>query len=272
MRVALVLLACLASCTLIRPPRQVVLDGEVNFRDVGGYKTVDGKRVQWGQVYWSGMLAKLTPRDVETMRRLQVQEVVDFRTDGEIEHAGADRIPEGVRHTRLPISGEGLADQIVEFRKTRDFSLLTPDVNPDIHRLLVQEGKEQYAAVLRAAIDPANRPLVFHCSHGVHRTGTAAAILLSALGVPWKTVRKDYLLSNKYRKRESSRRIKELSKHAKNKQEKKNIRAFYILEPEYIDATRDEILRRYGSMEAYIKDGLGITDAELAALRNALLN
>jgi protein-tyrosine phosphatase len=52
--------------------------------------------------------------------------------------------------------------------------------------------------------------VVYHCSHGVHRTGTATAILLSALGVPWETVPEDYLLSNKYRVEEVNRRNSDL--------------------------------------------------------------
>jgi protein-tyrosine phosphatase len=139
-------------------------------------------------------------------------------------------------------------------------------------------ANEQYASLLRLASDPRNHPLVFHCSHGVHRTGTATAILLSALGVPWETIRNDYLLSNVYRKDEIERRISELRDMASEKQgippnevDMTNINAFYILEASYIDATLDEISRVYGSMENYLHKGLGLTDKEIEKLREALL-
>ena len=120
--------------------------------------------------------------------------------------------------------------------------------------------------------------MVYHCSHGVHRTGTATAILLSALGVPWETVREDYLLSNKYRHEEINRRINELQLLAADtllvepeQVDMTNIKAFYVLEPSYIDASLDEAVKQYGSMDNYIRNGLGITDKELANLREQLL-
>ena len=80
-----------------------------------------------------------------------------------------------------------------EARITGDFSKVPADLNPEIHRLLVVEAKDYYAKLLREIIAVDSQPLVYHCSHGVHRTGTATAILLSALGVPWENVREDYL-------------------------------------------------------------------------------
>jgi protein-tyrosine phosphatase len=103
---------------------------------------------------------------------------------------------------------------------------------------------------LREIADPDNRPFVYHCSHGVHRTGTATAILLSALGVPWETIREDYLLSNEYRANEVDRRTNELRLLAADtllvepeQVDMTNINAFYILEPEYIDASLDEAVK-----------------------------
>ena len=167
---------------------------------------------------------------------------------------------------------------VVEARKTGDFSGVPPDINPDIHRRLMIEAREYYAALLREIADPANRPLVFHCSHGIHRTGTAAAILLSALGVPWETVREDYLLSNTYRQEEIDQRLAQLRDlHAQNtgvspeEVDTTNMDAFYILDGAYIDAALEQAVEDYGSMEAFIRDGLGISDEEVEQLRSGLL-
>jgi protein-tyrosine phosphatase len=167
---------------------------------------------------------------------------------------------------------------VLEARKTGDFSGIPPELNADIHRILITEAEEEYATLLRAVADPANRPLVFHCSHGVHRTGTAAAILLSVLGVPWETVREDYLLSNHYRAQENDRRLAELTALAAESQgvppdavDTTNMEAFYRLQGAYIDASLEEAVRQHGSMEAYARDGLGLTEAEIEALREQLL-
>jgi protein-tyrosine phosphatase len=120
--------------------------------------------------------------------------------------------------------------------------------------------------------------MVFHCSHGIHRTGTGAAILLSILGVPWETVREDYLLSNDFRKEEVEQRLEQLRQLAAKNQgiapakvDMTNIYAFYILEGKYIDAALDEVIKKYGSMDNYIKEGLGISDDEIQKLKDELL-
>jgi protein-tyrosine phosphatase len=220
--------------------RHIRLDGQSNFRDIGGYRTVDGKTVRWGQVYRSGELPRLSDSDVDRLDTLRLATVVNFLTDDEIDARGKDRLPDGIEEVPQPISGEAeqdLAKVVLEARQTADFSKVPVEINAEVHRLLTGDAaREQYATLLRLLADPANRPLVFHCSHGVHRTGTATAILLSALGVPWETVREDYLLSNVYRKEEVEKRVDELREMAAKKQgipsdqvDMTNIMAFYIL-------------------------------------------
>jgi protein-tyrosine phosphatase len=265
----------------VEDKRHVSLDGQSNFRDIGGYETADGRRVKWGVVYRSGELHKLSDSDVLKLESLGIKAVANFLTEKEIESRGHDRLPDGVIEIPLPMEAGNmgdLAEVVIEARSTGDFSKVPAEFNPEIHRLLITEAREYYARLLRELADPINRPMVYHCSHGVHRTGTATAILLSALGVPWETVREDYLLSNKYRKKEIDRRISELQLQAADtllvdpeQVDMTNIRAFYILEGSYIDASLDEAVKRYGSMDAYIREGLGITDEEITSLRKQLL-
>jgi len=51
-----------------------------------------------------------------------------------------------------------------------------------------------------------------------------------------------------------------------------NINAFYILEAAYIDATLDEINKEPGALNRYVREGLGLGDAEVQQLRDALLD
>ncbi len=257
------------------------LDGQANFRDIGGYITADGKTVRWGEVYRSGRLDDLSESDVARLDSLRIRTVVNFLTPAEIAHDGPDRLPNGVREIPLPIASGNAEELLVvvnQARRTGDFSLLPPTINPGIHQLLIKEATAEYAALLRAAADPANRPLVLHCSHGIHRTGTASAILLSALGVPWETVREDYLLSNVYRAEEVEGRLGQLREMAAatlgiapEDVDMAGANAFYVLKGSYIDASLDEAVARYGSMDDYIREGLGISDEEVAHLRGTLL-
>ena len=193
--------------TTVAHTRHIALDGQTNFRDLGGYATTDGHTVKWGEVYRSGELHALSEADVQKLSDLGIQTVASFLIQNEIDARGADRVPEGVTEIHIPIDGAlGLGDvvnELIDARKTGDFSKVPAEVNPDIHRATISSTHEQYAALLNALAAPDALPMVFHCSHGVHRTGTGAAILLSALGVPWETVRGDYLLSNSYRAEEN---------------------------------------------------------------------
>jgi len=185
--------------------RHIELEGQANFRDLGGYQSGDGRTIRLGQVFRSGRLPNLTDNDVAQLTNLGIRTVVTLLTEDDIEVYGPDRVPPGVQEKSFPIDSTAateLANMVNASLKTGDFSQVPIELNPEIHRLLIHDAKQEYAALLRAIADPANRPMVFHCSHGVHRSGTGAAILLSALGVPWYIVRQDYLLSNEYRREE----------------------------------------------------------------------
>ncbi|MGI9571166.1 MAG: tyrosine-protein phosphatase, partial [Desulfobulbia bacterium] len=264
----------------IQQNRHIPLVGQSNFRDIGGYSTTDGRTVKWGQVYRTGELPRLTDEDVAILEKLDLQMVHNFLLDEEIAERGEDLLPDKTLLVKNPIktSADDLVLAVVEARKTGDFSLIPPDLNKDVHRILALEGREEYAAMIRALSDPQNRPFAYHCSHGVHRTGTATAILLSALGVPWENVREDYLLSNTYRAEENERRIKQLTSEAaktlgipEEDVDTTNIVAFYLLQGDYIDGTLEVINQEYGSMDKYLKTGLGLSQDEIDVLKEQLL-
>lgn len=260
--------------------RHIALDGQANFRDIGGYETADGRTVKWGAIYRSGTLAGLSDADIDALKALGIATVVNVLTPAEIESGGMDRLPRGVGEISVPIAGAGddLALLAVDANKEGDFSRIPVAMNADIHRVLIADATNEFAAFLRAAADPANRPVVVHGALGTHRTGTAVAILLSALGVPWETVREDYVLSNFYRAEEIEGRLWELRVLASQDQgippahvDTTNMDAFFRLKASYIDAALDEAVTRFGSMEAYILQGLELDERDLAALRQQLL-
>jgi protein-tyrosine phosphatase len=223
----------------------------------------------------------LTDEDVAKLEDLEIRTVVNFLLPEEIEMNGRDRLPAGVREIAEPIQGDRASELTMEAQsaiRSGEFEKLPPEMNPEFHRLLLNEGKPQYAALLRYAADPANRPLIFHCSHGVHRTGTATAILLSALGVPWDVIREDYLLTNDYRAEEVKATLGKIQNMvAENKGvapeeiDMSNVEAFYFLEGSYIDGSLAQAVADYGSMDAYIREGLGISDDEIEILKSQLL-
>jgi len=263
------------------PQRHVPLEGQPNFRDLGGYQTSDGRTVIWGQVFRSGELPELTDEDVARLESLGLRTMVNFLLPEEIEMHGPDRLPAGVRQVPHPITGDRTAElslAVQQSIRTGQFENIPPEMNVEFHRLLLDDGKAEYAALLRELMDPANRPLAYHCSHGVHRTGTASAIVLSALGVPWETVREDYLLSNTYRSEEIEAQLARIRQAVATDRgvtpdqvDMANVEAFYMLDGTYIDGTLERAIEEFGSMEGYIREGLGISDEEIQLLRAELL-
>jgi protein-tyrosine phosphatase len=264
--------------------RAVGLEGQPNFRDIGGLETSDGRKVRSGLVYRSGELPRLSEADIAKLRELGVKTVVNFLTPEEIEYRGEDRLPEGVRTISIPITGEisGVPDAaaaIIEARKTGDFRKFPRAFNPQIHKDLVDGvADDQYTQLFEILADESNYPIVYHCSHGVHRTGTATALLLSALGVPWDTVREDYLLSNKTRQSEVNPRIEQLEGLAaklsmsddERQENSEAIRSFYVLQPDYIDASLHGAREKYGSLDRYLEVGLGVSALDRSVLQKFL--
>ena len=108
--------------------------------------------------------------------------------------------------------------------------------------------------------------------------GPGAAILLSALGVPWETVRADYLLSNQYRRAEVEKRLRQLRHMAAQRQgidvkqvDMTNMNAFLIQDGSYVDASRDEMVADFGSVAGYVRQGLRLSENEVLTLQASLL-
>lgn len=122
--------------------RHVELDGQSNFRDIGGYLTTDGRRVKWGQIYRSGELHGLSDADVKKLEAMDIKAVANFLTEREIRSRGHDRLPEGVREIPLPMEAGNLGDLaavVNEARGTGDFSKVPVELNPEIHRILMDD-------------------------------------------------------------------------------------------------------------------------------------
>jgi len=87
--------------------RHLPLQGTPNFRDLGGYKTADGKFVRWGLLYRSGVLTQLTGQDFAYLTPLGIRVVCDFRTDEENKISPETWIPDAqVEHLHLPIGAD----------------------------------------------------------------------------------------------------------------------------------------------------------------------
>jgi len=258
--------------------RLIQLEGQDNFRDLGGYETTDGRRVKWRHLYRSGELNGLTDADHEKLAGLGIRTVVDLRGVEEVKRKGEVRLPAGATLEPMAIEPGDLGPTLGPAFETGDFSKVPADLLVEINRSYIRDWRGRLGSLLEVAAEPANCPLVFHCTHGKDRTGIGAAILLSALGVPWETVMDDYLLSNVHRRAQAEAGLQGLCDRAAHKRgvppeevDMTPLRGLFFVEAAYLTAAHDEVTARYGTFQAFIREGLSWSDDALHGLREQLL-
>jgi protein-tyrosine phosphatase len=158
-----------------------------NFRDLGGLPGLDGRTVQYGRLYRSDSLHRLTEEEGEKLAALGVRTVLDLRRPSEIARDG--RVPElpGLAYFNLhPVH--------------REWNLGHYDGSParylaDRYLDMAEEGIEGFGAALRLISEPHRAPVVMHCFAGKDRTGVLAALTLALLGVSDIDIMADYAAS-----------------------------------------------------------------------------
>lgn len=255
----------------------IALDGVPNFRDVGGYLTSDGRTVRHGKVFRSGMLGAATDADLATIASLGIRTVVDLRTQPEVDVFGTDRLPSGVSLVPLSIPSAG-ADPIVEEALRSGRFPYLPDLVA-VNRSYIQDDAVRLGELLELLSEPANLPAVVHCLGGKDRTGVATALLLTILGVPWSTVREDYLRSNVYyegtvndRPSTLSLAMEERLGHAPDFGDEETKREFFVLQPAYIDVVLDEMTKGSRSIAEFVATELRLNNHTVQRLRSELLH
>lgn len=154
-------------------PRNIYCDGITNMRDLGGWKTVDGRRVKQGLLYRSGQWAKpgyvtpmITETGVATMKELGIVTELDLRNEA----SGLDPCPvDGVAVIHKPMVASG------NFYGT---------------------NREMVVEIFEVLANETNYPMVFHCAIGTDRTGYIAFLINALLGVEEESLYRDYLFSN----------------------------------------------------------------------------
>jgi protein-tyrosine phosphatase len=260
---------------LIIADRSLHLASAPNFRDAGGYRTTDGKWVRMGLLYRSDQLDRLSPADLDTLHADRIHLVCDLRTDIE-RTQGMDRLPPGAEALIADVAGPSssssdlvkalsdpaMAERLLAGGKGAQFMI-------DANRQFVSSPSAllAYGDVFERLANPAMLPAVFHCTAGKDRSGWAQAVFLSIMGVPRETIMADYLLSNSYLEAKNQRMLAMTRGHI----DPAWLEPLLGVRSEYLDAAFDEVDKRYGSMDAYLHRGLGLSDATLQALRREFL-
>ena len=249
--------------------RLLPMDGAYNTRELGGYKTTNGKSVKWGMLFRSDKLSDISETDQKYLQNLGIKRIVDFRSEGE-KTEDPNNIPDGIDYIETPINVDGAMRSKIE-------AVLKGETNREIKSFLVDANEEfvtnytdVYENFLRGLIDE-DGPTLFHCTAGKDRAGFAAAITLIALGVSKEHVIEDYMKTNVFTKDRIDEMIDKIELMSLYQVDAEILRPLIGVERIYIETAFNTAEEKYGSLENFIREGLNISDEEIQMLRNKFL-
>ena len=243
-----------------RPTEAPLLQGASNFRDVGGYPTAGGQRVKRGHVFRSDHLAGLSEADVARLKLLGVGHSLDFR--GTAECKTTPYAIEGIERVALSIEPTVIARmQALVAQGVAPTTEETVDLMRETYRDFVNRNADTYSRFMKHLLEQPT-PQVFHCTAGKDRTGFAAALLLSALGVERTTIEHAYLLTNQLYKRDA---------RLEGQGHPHVMKVLWQVQPEFLNAAFDAVDTQHGGMQNYLHGAIGLSPQELAELRRMLL-
>ena len=249
--------------------RLLPMDGSHNTRELGGYKTTDGKTIKWGKLFRSDKLSDISKTDQAYLQNLGIKKIIDFRSEQE-KAEDPNIIPTGISYVEMPISVDGAMRSKIE-------AVLKGETDREVQSFLIDANKEfvtNYADVyenfLRGLIDE-DAPTLFHCTAGKDRAGFAAAITLIALGVSKEDVINDYMKTNAFTQERIEEILGQIELMSLYQSDVEILRPLLGVEQIYIETAFRTAEEKYGSLENFIRDGLNISDEDIQKLRNKFL-
>ena len=271
-----------------------------NVRDLGGMAAADGRRIRKGLLIRSGHLFAASEKDREFLQD-SVRTIVDFRSDKECREKPEPELL-GVTYVRLPVFREIKAGvtrdaesndvmfemaardpQLAEafMRKTYESFLGDPFSVRQFRRfldiLLEAPGEEGRAERGKASTEPTEafkeKAVLWHCTAGKDRTGVAAAIVETILGVSREDVYRDYLATNKYLKEEVRQFVDDLRKTLGEPDDEMRAACSLLFETreEYLDVVFRMARERCGSFEDFLTRELSVTENKRERFREKYL-
>lgn len=264
--------------------------GIVNARDLGGYEAAGGMHVKTGRLIRAAHLADATDADIAYLESLPTTLVIDFRTEVDLK-GKANRVIPGAMYVNLPIDASGNAmaaateeeKEKMTGRKKFDVKkvilfaafnekakAIAREMYPNL--LFDPECQRQFARFLRLVVETENGAVLYHCTQGKDRTGIASALLLAALGVGRETIVADFDATNKVYEKDVNKYTRRVRLWGGKEEETAVVKALLGCNTDNFVNALDAIDQQYGSLGAYLKGPMGLTDDDIRILRERYLD
>ena len=240
---------------------------------------MDGHEIRSGLLIRSGHLSRLSHPDLQTLQDL-VDVVIDLRTDSE-RRENPDVVMEGVSYLTIPVLDRLSAGVTREEEADRDIMMrfLTDPEGAKTYMCGMYTGFVQDHALsafrkfLACLLDREGKAVLWHCTAGKDRAGIVSALMEEILGVPRDVVIADYLKTNEYLSGDIAFLTDFVKKQAGVKEDiaDEALRYLFGAEEDYIHTWYDEIEKRYGTFECFLRDGIGLTQQDEDSLKERYL-
>ena len=237
-----------------------------NFRHLGGYRAAVGKITRGDLLFRSGWLQLNGPADVTSFEKIGIRRIIDFRNQAEVA-AKPFALP-GIGSAdivNLPVQHGSMAGFLQSLAAGSSSSADTRQAMASMYREMIELGADQFRAFFRGAA-ASDGALLVACSLGKDRTGVASGLLLAALGVSEGDIFADYLISDAVYRTQSESLYASMSFAARGIP-LDLVRDVLTVNAEYLRAAWEEMIFRYGSIDAYLEQRLGLSDDMRAELQ-----
>ncbi|BDR55897.1 tyrosine-protein phosphatase [Xylocopilactobacillus apis] len=277
------------SNSFIIAERTLLIDGLINFRDIGGYITKDGKSTKWGMMYRGDQIHNAEDSGIKYLQQLSIKTIIDYRSNDEVNKYPNRVINENIVTYNMDPSAH-TAEVAAQFASSKDHedvnlidNIIKQKNNGELksnqetvlkeYRNFVKSKKSQevYGRMLKIARNPNNVAIIQHCRGGKDRTGYGIMLLLGILGVPKDIIIKDYMLTKTNRTERNEAKMNRYRKITDDQQVLEHLYALIDTKEEFIEESINTIENEYGNFISYAKKELKLNDRDISDLQQLYL-
>lgn len=273
----------------ITAERTLPVGGMNNFRDMGGYAAGGNRTVRWGMLYRSGHFHSTDDGGISYLKRLGIHTIIDYRSKDEIGKYPNREIAPGIRTFVLDPEAHTaeLSAQFTSSKEDEDENLVKKIIEQkalgaltgrygivmEQYRNFVEKEqcKRAFARMLEIVAEPDAAAVVQHCRGGKDRTGFGSMLLLGILGVDREDIVDDYMVTGENRIARNQAKMDIYHKYTDDPDVLAYLYSLIETRREFIEASYGQIVGTYGSIEGYVREGLGIGAGTVDAIRRKYL-